>query len=127
MAGGGRGRRPAGAAQDGAGSAALAGSLRLSGRGGGGGGGVHAPVRPAAAGPCAMEGGELGVENMESLTELGDELTLGDIDGGRRGKGGGGGKAARVGSPTRGGGLSCLPACPRGSGAADAARGGEGG
>ncbi|KAM6306931.1 sterol regulatory element-binding protein 2-like [Podargus strigoides] len=27
-----------------------------------------------------MEGGELGVENMESLTELGDELTLGDID-----------------------------------------------
>ncbi|XP_050748309.1 sterol regulatory element-binding protein 2 isoform X2 [Gymnogyps californianus] len=27
-----------------------------------------------------MEGGELGVENMETLTELGDELTLGDID-----------------------------------------------
>lgn len=47
---------------------------------------------PGAAGPCAMEGGELGVENMESLTELGDELTLGDIDGGRRGKGGGGGR-----------------------------------
>lgn len=34
-----------------------------------------------------MEGGELAVENMESLTELGDELTLGDIDGGRRGQG----------------------------------------
>uniref|UniRef100_A0A8C4P441 Sterol regulatory element-binding protein 2 n=1 Tax=Dromaius novaehollandiae TaxID=8790 RepID=A0A8C4P441_DRONO len=27
-----------------------------------------------------MESGELGVENMEALTELGDELTLGDID-----------------------------------------------
>ncbi|KAK2512692.1 Srebf2 [Columba guinea] len=27
-----------------------------------------------------MEGGELGAENMETLTELGDELTLGDID-----------------------------------------------
>lgn len=35
-----------------------------------------------------MEDGELGAENMEALTELGDELTLGDIDGGRRGKGG---------------------------------------
>lgn len=49
------------------------------------------PVPPAAAGPCAMEGGELSAENMESLTELGDELTLGDIDGGRWGKGKGAG------------------------------------
>lgn len=30
-----------------------------------------------------METGELSMENMETLTELGDELTLGDIDGER--------------------------------------------
>lgn len=41
--------------------------LRLSAQGGGG--------------PCAMEGGELAAEGMDTLTELGDELTLGDIDG----------------------------------------------
>uniref|UniRef100_A0A8C9G0Y1 Sterol regulatory element-binding protein 2 n=1 Tax=Pavo cristatus TaxID=9049 RepID=A0A8C9G0Y1_PAVCR len=29
---------------------------------------------------CDMESGELGAEGMETLTELGDELTLGDID-----------------------------------------------
>lgn len=33
-----------------------------------------------------MEGGELAAESMDTLTELGDELTLGDIDGRRRGK-----------------------------------------
>lgn len=33
-----------------------------------------------------MEAGELSMENMETLTELGDELTLGDIDGERRGR-----------------------------------------
>lgn len=83
--------------------------------------GFHAPVPPAAAGSCAMEGGELGAENMETLTELGDELTLGDIDGGRRGSRGGGG--AR-GLPRRGAcgvsrGLSVdlrLPGPPRGRG-----------
>lgn len=32
-----------------------------------------------------METGELSMENMETLTELGDELTLGDIDGERGG------------------------------------------
>lgn len=42
-------------------------NLCLSARGGGG--------------PCAMEGGELAAEGMDTLTELGDELTLGDIDG----------------------------------------------
>lgn len=47
-----------------------------------------------------MEGGELGVESMETLTELGDELTLGDIDGGRRGKGAGG--RGRAWAPPRG-------------------------
>lgn len=47
-----------------------------------------------------MEGGELAAESMDTLTELGDELTLGDIDGGRREKerGWGGVEAARVGS-----------------------------
>lgn len=33
-----------------------------------------------------MEAGELSMESMETLTELGDELTLGDIDGERRGR-----------------------------------------
>lgn len=72
-----------------------------------------------------MEGGELGVENMESLTELGEELTLGDIDGGRRGKGrgtgaGGGGSGPHGLPHWRAGGALVSPG---GSGAASAAGG----
>lgn len=59
-----------------------------------------------------MEGGELATENMDTLTELGDELTLGDIDGGRRGKERGEGvETARVGSQSVLGGA---PGSPRG-------------
>lgn len=66
-----------------------------------------------------MEGGELATENMDTLTELGDELTLGDIDGGRRGKepGGWGGDGAR-GLPKRVGGSARVS--PRGPAAAGA-------
>lgn len=40
-------------------------------------------TRGGGNGNGAMEGGgELGTDGMDTLTELGDELTLGDIDGG---------------------------------------------
>lgn len=57
-----------------------------------------------------MEGGELAAESMDTLTELGDELTLGDIDGRRRGKERGGWvETARVGSPRISGGALRSP------------------
>lgn len=49
-----------------------------------------------------MESGELGTEGMETLTELGDELTLGDIDG-ERGAGRGRGARCRAARGLRGG------------------------
>lgn len=48
-----------------------------------------------------MEGGELAAEGMDTLTELGDELTLGDIDGRRREKERGWGGDGAAGLPTR--------------------------
>lgn len=46
-------------------------------------------------------GGELGTDGMDTLTELGDELTLGDIDGGcaATGYGGTGGHGDTGGVP----------------------------
>lgn len=75
--------------QDGAGPAAPGCFLRLERAGSG-------------AGPCDMESGELGTEGMETLTELGDELTLGDIDG-ERGAGRGRGARCRAARGLRGG------------------------